>query len=109
MSARKHNRPGKVAWTGKVTDADREKVLKFLKLPEDTPPAGWWLTEFEDHSSPRPGTDDVFFSRSEDQTPQERAPHIRYVAAPLPGDVMWYAAIACILLPPVVRRLRPRR
>jgi hypothetical protein len=32
----------------------------------------WHLTEFEDDSSPRPGTDEVYFRRSEDQATIER-------------------------------------
>jgi hypothetical protein len=100
--------PAHVPWAGTISEKDRAKVLALLKLPEDLQPPFWWLTEFEDHSSPRPGSDDVYFSRSREQTDRRRPEIIRYVAAPLPGDLMCYALAACILLPPLLRRLRRR-
>ncbi len=39
----------------------------------------WRLTEFEDHSSPRPGTDEVYFAYSANQNEVERPPQIVYV------------------------------
>jgi Uncharacterized protein conserved in bacteria (DUF2330) len=101
--------PGLVAWANKVPADDREKVLKLLKLPAETPPASWWLTEFEDHSSPRPGTADVYFSASEDQTTVERPPHIKYVGSRVPDCLMCYALAAYMLLPCLVRHARRKR
>jgi hypothetical protein len=98
--------PGEVAWAGEVSGSDREKVLKLVKLPTDTGPASWWLTEFEDHSSPRPGKADVYFSRSEDQGTLKREPHIRYVSSAVPGCVMCYALAAYMLVPCLVRHWR---
>ena len=47
-------------------------------------PAGpVWLTEFEDHSTPRPGTDEVYFKPDADQSPVARPPIIQEV-------VEWY-------------------
>ena len=43
-------------------------------------PADLWLTSFEDRSSPRPGTDEVFFSRSDDQSEVRPEPVIEYLA-----------------------------
>jgi hypothetical protein len=97
--------PGKVVWANKVSAAQRTKLLEVLDLPEETPPATWYLTEFEDRSSPRPGTDDVFFAPSEDQQPVERPPSIIYVSAPLP-DVMMCALVACLVGPWLLRRWR---
>ena len=37
-----------------------------------------WLTEFEDRSAPRPGTSDLFFSASADQSKLARPPAIEY-------------------------------
>jgi hypothetical protein len=97
-----------VVWANKLEGADREGVLKQLKLPAETPPGAWWLTEFEDHSSPRPGADDVYFTRDENQAPVERPPIVQYVAADLPGGVMCYALALYVLLPRLVRRWRRR-
>jgi hypothetical protein len=98
--------PGQVVWANKVSAADREKLLDLLKLPKDTPPAAWHLTEFEDRSTPRPGSDDVFFGPTDDPAPVERPPSILFVSRPLPDDVMAYALVAFLLTPWARRRWR---
>jgi hypothetical protein len=100
--------PGHVVWANNLENVDREKVLGELKLPKDTPPGSWWLTEFEDHSSPRPGTDDVYFAPDDDQRPVERPPVIEYVSSGLPGCVMCYALALYVLVPGLVRSWRRR-
>jgi hypothetical protein len=99
--------PGKVAWSNTVAAEEREKLLELLGLPKDAPPATWRLTEFEDHSDPRPGTDDVFFSPADDQAPVERPPHVRYVAGNLDG-LLTLAAASYFLVPCLVRAVRRR-
>jgi|CXWL01.1.fsa_nt_gi hypothetical protein len=61
------NWPGKAVWSGAMASDDRERLLKLLKL-SDVPVAGARLTRFIDSSSPRPGTDDLLFSPSADQS-----------------------------------------
>ena len=75
----------------------------------DTPPASWWLTEFEYHSSPRPGSEDVFFALDDVQAPVERPPIVHYVSADLPGCVMCYALALYVIIPRLVRPWRRRR
>jgi hypothetical protein len=70
---------GKAVWAGPVPAGKRQELLDVLKLPAQTPPTAWWLTELEDNSSPRPGTDEVYFSPSEDQSPVARQPVTNYV------------------------------
>ncbi len=101
--------PGQVVWANKVAAADRAKLLDLLKLPQGTPPVAWHLTEFEDRSTPRPGTDDVFFGPADDQAPVERPPSVIYVSRPLPDDVMAYALVAFLLTPWIGRRWRSGR
>jgi hypothetical protein len=100
--------PGKTAWANKIEKSQRDKVLDLAKLPKDTGPDSWWLTEFEDPSSPRPGNADVFFGAADDQNPVEREPHVRWVANPFP-DVMTFAMIGLLTLPPLVRRIQRRK
>lgn len=100
--------PGEVKWANKIEPADRDKILDLVKLPKETPPTSWWLTEFEDHSNPRPGTADVFFSPAEDNNAVERPPHIRYVGTRWSGCVMTLALVGYLLVPGLVRRLRSR-
>jgi hypothetical protein len=96
----------RVVWAGKMVDANRGSLLRQLKMSGETPPASWWVTEFEDQSSPRPGTEDVFFSRDEGQTPVERTPVVQYVSAGLPGCVMCYALALYMIVPRLLRRRR---
>jgi hypothetical protein len=101
--------PGQVAWANRLEAADREKLLQLLKLPAKTPPASWWLTEYEDQSSPRPGAVDIYFSPSEDQGTVARPDEIQYVSGALPGCVMCYALVGYLLAPCLVRHWRRRR
>ncbi|HKI32035.1 MAG TPA: DUF2330 domain-containing protein [Gemmataceae bacterium] len=98
----------RVVWANQVAPSDREKTLDQLKLPKDTPPGSWWLTEFEDFSSARPGAEDLYFSHDDNQAPVERPPEIQYVSADLPGCVMCYALALYLFLPRLARRSRRR-
>ncbi|QJW97856.1 DUF2330 domain-containing protein [Frigoriglobus tundricola] len=78
--------PGQTVWAGPGEEASWAGVFQKAKLsdaPKDGKPVaspkaadGWWLTEFEDRSSPRPGIDEVYFEPSADQSPVARAPII---------------------------------
>jgi hypothetical protein len=98
--------PGHSIWSNKLTEENRKHLLEQLKLPADTAPATWWLTEFEDNSSPRPGKADVVFSPAEKQDPIAPPPIIRYVSGSLPNCVMCYALAAYMLVPFLLRRAR---
>jgi hypothetical protein len=98
--------PGKVVWSNRVQPSDRIKVLELAKLAGDAAPADWWLTEFEDRSNPRPGTDDVYFTTAEDQQPVARPPHVRYVSLSPPECVLCYALTACLCIPLLAWRFR---
>jgi hypothetical protein len=98
----------RAVWANKLQDPDRERTREQMKLPKDTLPAPWWLTEFEDRSSPRPGTDDVYFVRDENQAPVERPPTVQYVSSNLPGCVMCYALALYLFVPALLRRARRR-
>jgi LPXTG-motif cell wall-anchored protein len=64
--------PGKPVWSDQIETAQLAKLLSLAKLPPMAGGGGRWLTEFEDQSSPRPGTDEVFFARVRDQSPLAR-------------------------------------
>jgi Uncharacterized protein conserved in bacteria (DUF2330) len=99
---------GKVAWAGKLNEADRKKVLEQLKLPETTGPAQWWLTEFEDEWPYKVAPADVYFSPAANQDIVRREPIVRFVSSAYPTDATAYALAAVIILPPVWIRLRRR-
>jgi hypothetical protein len=97
---------GQVAWAGKINAENRKKVLELLKLPENTGPANWWLTEFEDDWPYRIAPADVYFSRSDNQRDVRRPPIIEYVSSPWPADAMVYALAVVMMVPPLARRIR---
>lgn len=100
---------GNVAWANKVSAENRKKTLDLLKLPETTGPAEWWLTEFEDNWPYKVAPADVYFARAANQQTVKRPPIIQYVAAPLPTDVMTYALVALVVVPPMLNRARRKR
>ena len=100
---------GQVAWANQLQPAQRKTVLQLLKLPAETGPADWWLTEFEDNVALQGGTSGRLFLTHADQSTMKRLPVILYVASPWPTDVMTYAIAALVLLPVVFRRFRVER
>lgn len=73
-----------MAWANKLGAEDRKKALELLKLPENTGPAEWWLTKFEDQWPYRAAPADVYFARGADQNAIKRPPIIEYVLRPGP-------------------------
>jgi len=75
---------GSTSWVGttahseKLTEEQAKKAAEWAKLPGPLPP-GAWLTEFEDRSTPRQGTDEVYFGPSTIKEPVLRPPIIRDV------------------------------
>lgn len=106
---------GKTVWANQLpADVMKGAVSGFGLSAADAGTIGargWYLTEFEDHSSPRPGTDEVYFRKADDQSAVERPPivydHYEYVyedEAPTfgPGrmsrEYVWVAAAGAVLL-----------
>lgn len=87
------------SWPGATVWSDSfgflEHFVETAKLPADIAKQPLWLTEFEDKSSPRPGTDEVFFKRATDQATVKR-PDI-YIGPPLWLDLLVSAVILAIL------------
>ena len=66
--------PGKTVWANTISNANCELLAKNLKLEGWSHAGTWWLTEMVDRSSPRPGTDELFFASCEDQSVVAKAP-----------------------------------
>lgn len=62
--------PGQTVWANPVA-ADVIERAAGTVVPAGRP---LWLTEFEDRSSPRPGTDEVYFAPAADPSRRERPP-----------------------------------
>jgi hypothetical protein len=97
--------PGQTVWSGPVEAAKWSNIFQKASLVEPekkdgkpglampTPTAGFWLTEFEDHSSPRPGTDEVYFEPSADTSPVERPTIIVTHTKTVVVTPWWHAAV----------------
>lgn len=66
--------PGKTVWANKIDNANCTLLAKHLKLESWKHEGEWWLTEFEDRSSPRPGTDELYFAAAAEQKSISRPP-----------------------------------
>jgi uncharacterized protein DUF2330 len=77
--------PGKAIWAGRF-DPDH---VAGDGLPPTLPPRPW-LTMFEDRASPRPGTDDLFFTPAPDKAPLKPSPivWVQGTKIPLPLDLL---------------------
>jgi hypothetical protein len=99
--------PGQAVWAGPL-DAGRwatatrqaglggagQKNADGATPGPDLPAAdGLWLTEFEDRSSPRPGTDEVYFEPATERAPVERPPHVVTTKKVVTFTPAWHAAV----------------
>lgn len=95
---------GQTAWAGPLDESRWGKLYQSAKLT--TPPADgkapialpaeankFWLTEFEDRSSPRPGSEEVYFEPSTDASSVERPPHIITTTRTVVVTPWWHAAV----------------
>jgi hypothetical protein len=63
---------GQTVWAGVLKDKQGQELINKLSLDAGIKPL--WLTVFEDASSPRPGTADLYFAADPDQTEVRRPP-----------------------------------
>jgi len=68
--------PAQTLWAGAIADSERSALLDMLKLPHETAAGKWWITELQDGSTPRSGTDELYFERSMDRGTVARPPII---------------------------------
>jgi len=90
--------PGVTVWADKLQDTEKADVIAKAKLPANAGPEKWYLTEFGDNSTPRPGTDEVYFAPSADQSPVAKPPIVVWQDSFTP----WYIGLAvCLGLPAI--------
>ena len=59
--------PGNALWSNELSWPNRSELRAKLKLPDDPIESGMRLTRFVDRSSPRPGTDELYFKTAASQ------------------------------------------
>jgi hypothetical protein len=89
--------PGQSVWSDRISDGQRSELARLAKLgPDDT--TGIWLTEFEDRSAIRPGSDEVFFKVATEQSATKRA-DVVFPDSGLSGlEILFYLALCAVLL-----------
>jgi len=99
--------PGRVQWANAVATETWPGLLAQARVTAT--PGALWLTEFEDRSTPRPGTDEVYFEPSADQSAIARPPSIRWVHNETPWTIGFFTALglpALAIAFLLLRRLR---
>ena len=101
---------GQVAWAGLMKPEDRSKVLEQLKLPAETGPDQFYLTEYEDNWPYTVAAGDVYFSADAEPNSVKRPPIIEYTKNTVPGDATIYVLAGILLVLPLMLRgwRRPR-
>lgn len=89
--------PGKTVWSNPLDAAQSNSLEELLKLPTalDSGAGKLWLTEIEDHSSPRQGADEICFAPAETPSRLERPWIVDY------EDVYYYSRWQLLLADPV--------
>ncbi len=96
--------PGQTVWAGPVDAGRWTGIFQHAKLSDPPkgekqaitmtkPTEGMWLTEFEDHSSPRPGTDEVYFEPAPTAGTVERPTRIITNTKIVVVTPWWHAAV----------------
>ncbi|QDU27683.1 hypothetical protein ETAA8_27720 [Anatilimnocola aggregata] len=93
---------GKVAWAGKLEEMQRTRLLDLLKLPSETGPAEFYLTEFEDQWPYKVAPADVYFAEATTQT-DVRRPDV-YVQRDGSSDIGLIALVLLAFMPLLLRR-----
>jgi hypothetical protein len=101
---------GNVAWSNKLSAADRDRAMGLLKLPPGAAAGEWWLTEFEDRWPYAKAPSDLYFTRNPKQDVLERPPVVVYTAADGSGSDAALAIVSAFAVPMLLRRRRkPKR
>lgn len=82
--------PGKALWSSSLSAAHLDHLAGLEGALPFPVPSSAWLTMFEDSASPRPGTDDLFFTSSASAVPVTPDPVIvdNREKIPIPLDVL---------------------
>jgi hypothetical protein len=92
---------GKAVWSGDITP-HKSSLIAQLKLPENTGPKTWWLTEFEDIWPYSKAAGDVYFSPDSDLKFHPRVGHRDLAGI----DISIVVLLGISLLWPFRRRLK---
>lgn len=103
--------PTRVRWAGPLDEPALQNLERSMRLSESLNAPIKHLTEFEDGSSPRPGTDELYFQVASTQDQVERPPIRRHRVVKeywpnLPQWTAWFGLLPLAL--PAIWMLRKR-
>jgi hypothetical protein len=102
---------GVIRWSSNLDSKALADVTNELNMKRDQLPSAPWLTVFEDSSSPRPGTDDLYFSISDNQ--EKILPRPIYEEhderVPVPVDLIALIILIWIFLRSMLKKRRLRQ
>lgn len=78
--------PGQTVWADRISEYDRQMFNGLVPSDSLLAPKTW-LTVFEDKSSPRPGTDEVYFAPSKQPGTVQLPPVIKTVGRSIPAPL----------------------
>lgn len=80
--------PAETVWANPIDKTDSNAIFEKVKFDAPERSTDWYLTEFIDESDPRPGTDELYFSESADQSSVEREPIVNVIDDPYIIDII---------------------
>lgn len=106
--------PARIVWAKKLPKHDIQFLNRQFPAENGSTPSilnsdTLYLTEMEDHSSPRPGTDELFLLPATDQTTIERPPIIQTVERPVYSPDLYKAPFWLLGFGGAVALIRRRR
>lgn len=92
--------PGKILWSDRLSERRRKTAAQELKIDLQALPSSLRMTTLEDLSSPRPGRDDLYFFRANDQTRLVPPPNVVEIdkRIPLPLDLLIFLGFVAMLI-----------
>jgi hypothetical protein len=100
--------PGQTVWADRISESDREKLGRLF--PRDSQLASnTWLSVLEDKSSPRPGTDEIYFAPSKQQGIVHLPPVVKIVGQSFPAPIDLILVLILIVLLLLLTRPKKRR
>lgn len=102
--------PGRTVWSNPLDAVQAKSLEGLLKLPTalGSGTNQLWLTELEDYSSPRPGTDEIYFAPAETPSTLER-PWINEEVNAFWIDYPGWSILGVIMVSGLIVILRRRR
>jgi hypothetical protein len=100
--------PGQTVWADRISESYRERLSRLLPRNSQLAP-NTWLSVLEDKSSPRPGTDEIYFAPSKQPGIVHLPPVVRTVGQSFPAPIDLILILILIVLLMALTRPKKRK